>query len=444
MPGGRLRLRRGHIKQYAWDGVNIAELNYDTLGGLDNPKGYLPMGAATRTAFRATGGFDPIRLFDPESPYFWRQNAGALRKFEQFRAGRVLAWHRALLERVTPLAAERDMEVIVTMLDSLAPRSTVLRDAGVDSSLIVSLMRQFPFTLQVEDPAQFWGDSPERYKQFTEAYLKLVPDRRRLMFDINVVPDRNIAHSAAPVETLLGIELAQSLNFATMSSGRAALYSEFTIPFEDLQLLSRVLAHNAVIERRRNAWVTESERSVLLSAPGQWQKFLVDGKHWPGWGDNEVFIPGGTHQITPDEPRFRLVDRSLLDIRLLRFTGNLDTLAHTGRGLEFTYDSQLRTLALFNRKPFEIQVDGRRYDEPATPYSGHWSARLPRGRHRVEIVADSAPYVILDSTSLYSSTLIVIFGGVASGLMFLLYMSILARRAFGRAVRGKAAPSRPQ
>ena len=129
---------------------------------------------------------------------------------------------------------------------------------------------------------------------------------------------------------------------------------------------------------------------------------------------------------------------------MLRFTGNLDTLALTGRGLEFTYDSQLRALALFNRRPFEIQVDGRRYDEPATPHSNHWSARLPRGRHRVEIVADSAAYVILDSTSLYSSTLIVIFGGVACGLMLLVYMSILARRAFGRAVRGKAAPARPQ
>ena len=56
------------------------------------------------------------------------------------------------------------------------------------------------------------------------------------------------------------------------------------------------------------------------------------------------------------------------------------------------------------------------------------------GRHKVEIVADSTASVILDTASLYSSTLIVIFGGVACGLMILIYLAILARRAFGRAV----------
>src|SRR5262249_49426898 len=157
-----------------WDGVNIAELNYDSQGGPENPKGYLPMGASTRAAFKALGGFDPIQLFDPGSPNYWRTNSAALRKFEQYRANRVLAWHRALLERVTPLAEERGMEVIVTMLDSLAPRSTVLRDTGVESHLILALMNQFKFTLQVEDPAQFWADTPDRYRQFTETYLKLV------------------------------------------------------------------------------------------------------------------------------------------------------------------------------------------------------------------------------------------------------------------------------
>jgi uncharacterized protein YdaL len=429
------------VKKYPWDGVNIAELNHDSEGP-EKPESYTPMGAPTRTAFRALGGFDPMELFDPASPRYWQDNPAAMRKFEEYRAQRVVAWHRALLERLSPIAQERDMEIIVTMLDSLHS-PTVLRDLGVDSRRIVALMDQFPFTLQVEDPAVFWAQSPDRYKRFGDTYLKLVRDKSRLMFDINVVADRDISHSHAPTPTAAGIELAQSLIFAASATGRAALYSEGTVPFEDLQMLSRVLAHDARIDQQRNAWVTTADHPVLVNTPGGWQDYRVDGLVWPGWGENVVSLPAGTHQITPVAAHFTLVDTSVLDLRLLRFTGNLDRLTPTERGIEFAYDSHMRTLALFNRKPFEVKVDGKTLVDVPDSASGAWSVRLPRGRHHVEVLADSTATVILQATSLYSSTFIFIFGAVACGVMFLLYFAILARRAFRRASRGKAAPGRP-
>jgi uncharacterized protein YdaL len=428
------------VRKYPWDGVNIAELNHDSEGP-EKPQTYTPMGAPSRTAFRALGGFDPMELFDPGSTRYWRENPAAMKKFEEYRAQRVAAWHRSLLERISPIAQERDMEIIVTMLDSLHS-PTILRDLGVDSRRIIALMDQFPFTLQVEDPAQFWAQSPDRYKRFGETYLKLVRDKSRLMFDINVVADRDISHSHAPTPTAAGIELAQSLIFAASATGRAAIYSEGTVPFEDLQMLSRVLAHDARIDQQRNAWVTTADHPVLINTPGGWQDYRVDGLVWPGWGENVVSLPAGTHRITPVEAHFTLVDTSVLDLRLLRFTGNLDRLLPTKRGIEFSYDSHMRTLALFNRKPFEVRVDGKTLVEVPDSASGSWSVRLPRGRHRVEVVADSAATVILHATSLYSSTFIFIFGAVACGVMVLLYLAILARRAFGRAPRGKAVPGR--
>jgi uncharacterized protein YdaL len=429
------------LQKYRWDGVNIAELNYDT-NGPEDPKRYLPMGPSTRSAFKALGGFDPIQLLDPGSEFYWRENPRALRKFEMFRNQRVLAWHRALLERVTPLAQARDMEVIVTMLDSLHSR-TVSRDTGVDSHLILSLMDQFPFTLQVEDPAHLWAESPNRYLRFADTYLGLVRDRGRLMFDINVVA-RQLEQSHSPTHAAAGIELAESLSSASAASGRAAIYSTGTVPFEDLQILARVLAHEARVDQRWNSWVTQSDRSVVLNAPGRWQSFRVDDELWPGWGENEVYLPAGAHRITAVErPWFHFFDTSVLDLRLLRFTGNLDSLAPTKRGLEFTYDSYLRSLALFNRAPFEVRVDGRLVNEPTDSLGDIWSVRLPRGRHRVEIVADSAAETILDTTSLYGSSLIVIFGTVSCGVMVLLYMSILAKRALARAVRGRGSETSP-
>ncbi len=425
------------LRKYPWDGANIAELNYDTNNGPENPAEYLPMGASTRAAFKALGGFDPVLLFDPGSPYYWKANPAALKRFEDYRSQRVIYWHRVLLEKVTPIAQERDMEIIVTMLDSLHSK-TVGRDTGINSHAILSLMDQFPFTLQVEDPAQFWAANPDRYKRFTDTYLKLVRDRRRLMFDMNIVPDREIEKSHSPTQTMVGTELAISLLNASLASGRAAIYSEGTLPVEDIQMLARIMASSATVERRWNSWVTESDRSILLTAPGQWQSFRVDDKLWPGWGESEVFIPGGKHSITAAERKYSFFDTSVLDLRLLRFTGNLDTLEPTDRGIEFSYDSLMRTLALFNRQPFEIKVDGKPLIEPAIHYSSHWSVRLPRGQHKVEIIADSTASVILDTTSLYSSTLIVIFGSVACGLMILLYMAIIIRRAYSRAFQGRA------
>jgi hypothetical protein len=431
------------VKQYPWDGVNIAELNYDSKDGPNNPQYYTSMGASTRSAFRALEGFDPIDLFKPDSPLYWKVNPNALKKFELYRSQRVLAWHRTLLGKIAPIAQERDMEIIVTMLDSLhSPRT--LRDTGVDSHLIVSLMDQFPFTLQVEDPFYFWTESPDRYKRFGETYAKLVRDPNRLMFDINVVKDRDISHSHAPTHLPAGIELAQCLVYATMVSGRAAIYDASTVAFEDLQTLSRVLAHNARVEPHWNSWVTESTQSVLLSTPGKWENFRVDDKLWPGWSDTEISLPAGRHRITavPQKSSFRFFNTSALDFRLLHFTGDIDSMALTNRGLGFSYDSHLRALALFNRKPFEVKVDGQPLQDQPEVLFGTWSIRLPRGRHQVEVLADSTATVILDKTSLYSSGLIVVFGLVACGLMVLIYMSILARRAIGRTVRGRVSSSK--
>jgi uncharacterized protein YdaL len=425
------------LNKYEWDGVNIAELNYDTVNGPETPKSYLPMGSTTRSGFLAQYNFDPILLFSPTSPYYWQRNRPALKKFEAYRAQRVLEWHRDLLDRITPVAKARDMEVIVTMLDSLHSR-TLKRDTGMDSRLILPLMDRYPFMLQVEDPSHFWAESPDRYQKFTETYLKLVKDRSRLMFDINVVPDRDIEKSHAPTQTVMGVELAQTANAARQASGRVAVYSEGTVPYQDVDALSRVLANDAILEKAGRSWTVESKDAVILNAPGLWQNYQVNGRIWPGWGENSVFMPAGKHQISPIERRFQLMDRSALDMRLLRFSGDMDSLTPTQQGFEFAYDSPLRTIALLNREPHEIQIDGRKTDLQPVAYAGNWNIRLPSGKHRVEIIADSTASTIVNTTSLYSATAIVIFGTVACGLLGLLYMAILLRRTFARAVGDSA------
>ena len=118
---------------------------------------------------------------------------------------------------------------------------------------------------------------------------------------------------------------------------------------------------------------------------------------------------------------------------LVFVVGSLSLLPLVGRDFFPTVDAGLIKLHVRG-------VPGTRIEETPAFTSGLWSVRLPRGQHRVEVLADSAAYVILDTASLYSSTLIVIFGSVATGVMALFYLAILSRRAFKRAVGGKSAP----
>jgi hypothetical protein len=155
----------------------------------------------------------------------------------------VTDWHVRILSELEPLRRERGWEVIVTVLDSL--HSRYVRPAlGVDSARIAGLMKRFRFTLQVEDPAEHWIRPPGRYAEFARPYRRLVRDRRRLMFDINVMNDRDVDRTFLPSPTATGIELARTALAAAAASGegRVAVYSEHTVPPQDWPLLKIALA----------------------------------------------------------------------------------------------------------------------------------------------------------------------------------------------------------
>jgi hypothetical protein len=230
----------GVLRSHDWDGVNVTELNYDAdfLDYLRADR-FVPMNEDVRTGFRELAGFDPALLFQPESPRRHTRDRKALEKFLRYREDIVLGWHRRVLEQLEILRRDRNWEIILTVLDSL--HGDYVRPAlGVDSRRIAALMRRFDFTLQVEDPAHFWAAPPDRYFRFANTYRKLVRDAGRLMFDVNVVVDRDIARTALPSALPTGTELARTVAAAASVSGRAAIYSEHTVPPGDWALLKRV------------------------------------------------------------------------------------------------------------------------------------------------------------------------------------------------------------
>ena len=57
--GGVRRL----VERFDWDGVNLAELYFESLEGIGNPSRFTPMNDDVRTQFRAAARLRPLRAF---------------------------------------------------------------------------------------------------------------------------------------------------------------------------------------------------------------------------------------------------------------------------------------------------------------------------------------------------------------------------------------------
>jgi hypothetical protein len=283
------------VESCQWDGVNVAEMNYEP-----------PFAASSED---------------------------------------VTAWHRELLEMLVP----EDSEVIVTTFDSVA--APHLRGShGVDTMAIVGLMRTFPFTLQLEDSFEFWPTPPYRYHGFARAYDKPVSGRR-LMFDVNVVPDRDVEKTSLPSALATGTEFLQLLRDAAVSSGRVAVYSESTVAPQDWEFAAAALAVGVRIQKEAGGLHVNTPHTIALR--------VTDA------GPFEL-VPAGQHLII--SPR-------TVGIRLTAISCELLDWHEQSGGARFTYDSPGRCAAAFDRPPAKIFVDGN-----------VWTAGVfPRGRHRVDV-----------------------------------------------------------
>lgn len=415
-----------------WDGVNIAELNFDAGTPVMNPKKYVPMNNEVRAEFRARRGFDPIELFRPDSPHYWEKNLAALKAFTDYRVEIITDLHRAFLDEMERIRKQRDLEVMVTMLDSLHSK-TVRASIGVDSHEILRLMDRYRFTLQVEDPSEFWAGSPERYRDFGRTYLGLVKDPSRLMFDVNVV-DRDVRDTRLPSALATGTEFARLLAAAAAPTGRAAVYSEWTVTPQDWELAASVLASGARLRRESGGWRIDAPFAVAVRVPTELTSFYLDGRPWPVFESGTVLVPRGTHLLSFSRPFASFLDFKQLDLRLRSISGELLSADTTSRGMLFAYASPGRCLAVFNKQPHRVRVDGREWTAAALYSRGEWAVPLPSGRHTVEVVANEPAVFAIEVTSLVFSSFIVFFGGLSCGSMLVLYSMIRLRRA-ARALR---------
>jgi hypothetical protein len=352
--------------RFDWDGINLAELYFESLEGMGNAARFTPMNDDVRAQFRQQGGFDPIDLFAT------RKDAASVKSFLDFRADLARRMQLEWLEELESLRKQKPhLDLVLTHVDDRF--DTGMREAiGADAARVLPLLDNHSFTFLIEDPATVWNLGPQRYQTIAERYRPLTPHADRLAIDLNIV-DRY--QNVYPTKQQTGTELFQLVHSAAANFPRVALYFENSLLPPDLALLPSAAAAVTRIERLGPKTVVDSPSGVGLPWKGG---AIVDGQPWPVLDGDAVWLPAGAHSIEAGAAQ--------PGPRLVRLNAELkDARATEPARLEFSYQSAARAIAILDRPPRSVEVDG---EKAPLQLAGPASILLPRGQHVVTITCE--------------------------------------------------------
>jgi Glycosyl hydrolase-like 10 len=365
---------RDLIGRFDWDGVNLAELYYESLEGYDDPARFTPMNGDVRAEFHRAAGFDPHDLFDPASPRYLARNTTGLKQFLDFRAELAARQQAQWIDQIDQARRSKpQLDLVLTHIDDRFDPS-MREKLGANTSRVLPLLGQHDFTFLIEDPATIWNLGPQRYAQIAARYAGLTSHQDKLAIDINVV-DRY--QDVYPTKQQTGAELFQLVHRAALSFPRVALYFESSIARVDLALLPAAATTVQRVQQAGEKLVVESQRGTGVAWTGP---ALVDGRLWPAFsrshGPGLVWLPAGVHSVEPAPAN------AVLPIRVLDFNGELKSARVLNSGVELTYKSSARAMAVVDPIPRSLEIDGI----AVAPQCEGDVLLLPRGQHLVTLV----------------------------------------------------------
>ena len=335
------------MRRFDWDGVNLAELYFESLEGAANPSRFTPMNDDVRAQLQAAS-----RHSIP-SNYFRREKTplAQRRHFLDFRAGLARHMQAGMARRNRSSARKakpQHLDLVLTHVDDQLDKA--MRDAiGADSPpASCPLLEHHNFTFLIEDPATVWNLGPQRYGRSPNNTSRSQNTAGRLAIDMNIV-DRY--QNVYPTKQQTGTELFQLVHSASAAFPRVALYFENSILPPDWQLLGAAAANVGKFESHGASLTIASPEGVGLAWP---DPALVDGRPWPVRDAALVWLTPGEHVISPSSQDIAL--------ELRDFNGTLRTAAVVPGGLTFSYESNSRALATLSAHPKHVEVDGEVFD----------------------------------------------------------------------------------
>jgi hypothetical protein len=179
-----------------------------------------------------------------------------------------------------------------------------------------------------------------------------------------------------PTKQQTGVELLQLVQISSKAFDRVALYFENSIGNPDWELLPSAGAVAKRYQRSATKVIVEGQNGIGVRWSGGAK---VNGQVWPVSDGKVVWLPAGSFVVEPAE---------LPSQRVLDFNGELRTAQSTATGIELSYHTSSRALAVLNGRVRKLEIDG----VPTKPdlIEEHILA-LPRGQHLITLQLEPSP-----------------------------------------------------
>jgi hypothetical protein len=364
-------LAAGLIERFDWDGVNLAELYFESPEGYRNAARFTPFNDDVRSAFRKAHGFDPAELWEPSSPRYHERTAEPMRLFLDDRANLAhtlqLDWigHLEKIRRAKP-----QLDVVLTHVDDRFD-STMRDTIGADAARLLPVTESKGITFLVEDPATVWHLGPQRYPEIAKRYAPIAKRPEQLAIDINIAERYQNVY---PTKQQTGTELFQLVNLGARAFQRVAVYFESSISNADVRLLPAATATVTRAAWTQDRYEIDSPRGVGIRWAGSAQ---VNGQLWPAQDGDTLWLPAGKFAIERAA--------AALPVQLLDLNASMLAASVAGRALSFDYESRGRGYAVVNRLPAEITLDGHRTELVVRTNEGRFTIAVPPGKHTVRV-----------------------------------------------------------
>jgi hypothetical protein len=364
------------LERFDWDGVNLAELYFESLEGAANPARFTPMNEDVRRMFQSSAGFDPRLLFDPASEYAASRAPAGLRRFLDFRCQLATDMQVYWMDFASQKRAKKPwLDIVLTHIDDRF-------DEGIRDSLGADVARALPMAqtrrirVLVEDPAPLWNLGAERYTKLAGKYAELNTRPTDLAVDINVV-DRY--QDVYPTKKQTGAELVELVHAAAASFDRVALYFESSIEKQDLALLP--VAASLAKVRQPAGHITDGamDGAIDVESPQPsrvtWSGPVeLDGQPWPIEDKTSVLVPAGKHKLRPGV--------SIPPVHVTDFNGDIGMARIEPGSILLAYQSQTRAIATIDAAVSSVEVDGNAFWRAAGAEPQFFFV-LPQGQHVV-------------------------------------------------------------
>jgi hypothetical protein len=375
------------LTNHDFDGVNFAELYFEPSPvGPNLPENFTPMNAQVRNDFKKKSGFDPVELFDTSGPHYWKKNQADWQSFAKYRKNLLFQLKDDFLGFLTKIKEQKkDYEIMLTVLDvSLTPELSDFIAEDTQNSL--KLYKKYGVTMQIEDPSNCWGLTPERYVKMGIFYRKHIKEPNKLLFDCNVVASHELGEGGFPAEKPTGEEIRQiTYNMATHIN-RPVFYSEDAINPNDWLNISHTLARDTKIKAvKPDVWTIHASSTVIIHTGVRDASLKLDGMPWFACNGDEVIIPKGEHTLTINgNPSINPA------LKITRISGELISAVFSQDKIQFSYSEDVVSCYItLDAKPAEIFIDGKKTDCPVYKGSNaEFTVRLPAGIHKVRFVKE--------------------------------------------------------